>query len=283
MQYINPEESAIPRQMYIKSEMNSQVQHTNKLEASLYVQGADQVIEKLQDLYKAMFQQESLQQQKQSESLQYKSRSSKNPEAHVVLKMFDMQRYFTVDAELLKEVLADLTKEMHQESDSNGIKRDYLKVLDLTNHLSVIPTSCGLPLYIKHVTPLIMSSHTSIVTGRDQAIEIKYKPVFNYMQQTSIGTFCPFTKQYLGTGVESALHASMPIRADIGLKNGQLSINLRTPQDQESQKNKPVLQLKVTPYTIRTHITKHIHEQKQQIKTIYSKGEQYKVKLKMIK
>ena len=283
MQYINPEESAIPRQMYIKSEMNSQVQHTNKLEASLYVQGADQVIEKLQDLYKAMFQQESLQQQKQPESLQYKSRSSKNPEAHVVLKMFDMQRYFTVDAELLKEVLADLTKEMHQESDSNGIKRDYLKVLDLTNHLSVIPTSCGLPLYIKHVTPLIMSSHTSIVTGRDQAIEIKSKPVFNYMQQTSIGTFCPFTKQYLGTGVESALHASMPIRADIGLKNGQLSINLRTPQDQESQKNKPVLQLKVTPYTIRTHITKHIHEQKQQIKTIYSKGEQYKVKLKMIK
>merc|ERR1719487_1102344 len=122
---------------------------------------------------------------------------------------------------------------------------------------------------------------TSIVTGRDQAIEIKSKPVFNYMQQTSIGTFCPFTKQYLGTGVESALHASMPIRADIGLKNGQLSINLRTPQDQESQKNKPVLQLKVTPYTIRTHITKHIHEQKQQIKTIYSKGEQYRTEYQL--
>ena len=276
LQYVNSEESAIPRNMYLKSVINTQVQEIKQLETSVYLQGVDQIIEKIQDLYK-MIMSPSTSQQNQNEKLQFRSRTSKNTEAHVTLKMFDMERLFTIDKEFLKQVAAEISHELHHETDANGIRRDYMKVLDLTNHLSIIPSAVGLPLYIKHVTPLVITSHTSIMIGRDRVVEIKAKPVLNYMQQTSVGTFCPFTKQYIGTGVESSIHMSTPIRADISYQNGQASLSLMTPQDDESQKDKPVVEFKVKPYTIKTDIAKHIDEQKQDMKTIFSNDEQYKV------
>ena len=276
LQYVNSEESAIPRNMYLKSEINTHVQQIKQLETSVYMQGVDQIIEKLQDLYKMiMFPNDS--QQKQNEKLSFKPRSSKSPEAHVTLKMFDMERLFTIDKEFLKQVATELSHELNHETDANGIRRDYMKVLDLTNHLSIIPSAVGLPLYIKHVTPLVITSHSSIMIGRNRVVEIKAKPVFNYMQQTSVGTFCPFTKQYIGTGVESSIHMSTPIRADVNYQNGQASISLMTPQDDESQKDKPLFEFKVKPYTIKTDLANHIDEQKQEMKTIFSGDEQYKV------
>merc|ERR1719347_1001859 len=220
-----------------------------------------------------LYQQQQDAPQKQPEKLQYEARKSKTPEAHVTLKMFDMQRLFTVDSEALQEMIAQLSHEMSQESESNGIKRDYLKVFDLSNHLSIIPTAAGLPLYIKHVTPLVITSHTSIMMGRNQAIEIKSKPVMNYMQSTSVGTFCPISKQYLGTGAENSIHVTIPLRADVRVNNGQVSVTLRTPEDQESQKNKAVFDHKVTPYTIKAYVYQPIEEQKKQMRTIHTESQ----------
>merc|ERR1719420_2066964 len=272
LQYVNSEESAIPRNMYIRSEVDTRASKTKQFETSVYVQGADKVIEKVQDLYKMLYQQQDSP-QKQPEKLQYEARKSKTPEAHVTLKMFDMQRLFTVDSEALQEMIAQLSHEMSQESESNGIKRDYLKVLDISNHLSIIPTAAGIPLYIKHVTPLVLTSHTSIMMGRNQAIEIKSKPVMNYMQQTSVGTFCPITKEYIGTGVENSIHVTIPLRADVRLNNGQVSVTLRTPEDHESQKNKAVFDHKVTPYTIKCQVYQPIDEQKKQMRTIHAESQ----------
>ena len=277
LQYVNSEESAIPRNMYIRSEVDTRASKTKQFETSVYVQGADKVIEKVQDLYKMLYQQQDSP-QKQPEKLQYEARKSKTPEAHVTLKMFDMQRLFTVDSEALQEMIAQLSHEMSQESESNGIKRDYLKVLDLSNHLSIIPTAAGIPLYIKHVTPLVLTSHTSIMMGRNQAIEIKSKPVMNYMQQTSVGTFCPITKEYIGTGVENSIHVTIPLRADVRLNNGQVSVTLRTPEDHESQKNKAVFDHKVTPYTIKCQVYQPIDEQKKQMRTIHAESQYTQVK-----
>ena len=274
LQYVNSEESAIPRNMYMKSEINSQVQNIKQLESSVYVQGADQIIEKIQDLYKMMIQREQAL-ERESEKLDYKIRESKKPEAHVTLKMFDMQRLFTIDSEFLQEVVAQLSHEMSEESESNGIKRDYLKVIDLTNDMAIIPSICGLPIFVRHVTPLVLKSHTSFMIGRNQVLEIKSTPVINYMKKTEVGTLCPFTKQYLGSGVESQIHVSMPIRADLSYQNGRVSISLRTPGDQESQEDKAVFEHKITPFTVRNKIFDH-KDHKMQRKTIQSDN-QHKV------
>ena len=80
-------------------------------------------------------------------------------------------------------------------------------------------------------------------------VEIKIKPVVNYKQWTSVGIFCPFTKQSLGAGVDTSVHVAIPLRADVAMQHGQLSVTLKTPRDFESQKVKPVVQFQVMPYT----------------------------------
>merc|ERR1712227_1141386 len=86
LQYVNSEESAIPRNMYIRSEVDTRASRTKQFETSMYIQGADKVIEKVQDLYKMLYQQQQDAPQKQAEQLQYEARRSKTPEAHVTLK-----------------------------------------------------------------------------------------------------------------------------------------------------------------------------------------------------
>ena len=274
LQYVNSEESAIPKNMYLKSEIKSKVQSIKQLETSVYVQGVDQIIEKIQDLYKFMIQKQQPM-EKEEEKLDYLVRKTKTPEAHITLKMFDMQRLFTIDYEFMQELVAELSHEMSEQSESNGIKRDYLKVIDLTNDLVIVPSISGLPIYIKHITPLVIKSHTSVMVGRHQAIEVKSTPVINYMKKTEVGTICPFTKHYLGTGVESQIHMSMPLRADVSYNSGSLSVNLKTPGDEESQQESTVFEHKIIPFTIKNQVF-DLSDIKQQ-QTIIKSESQYKV------
>merc|ERR1712033_125328 len=84
---------------------------------------------------------------------------------------------------------------------------------------------------------------------------------------------CPISKQYLGTGAENSIHVAIPLRADVRVNNGQVSVTLRTPEDQESQKNKAVFDHKVTPYTIKAYVYQPIEEQKKQMRTIHTESQ----------
>merc|ERR1712179_638207 len=90
----------------------------------------------------------------------------------------------------------------------------------------------------------------SLVMVKNGEVEIKIKPVFNYKQVTNVGLHCPFTKHTLGAGVETSVHVTLPLRADVALQHGQLSVTLKTPVDHESQKVKPVVEFRVVPYTL---------------------------------
>merc|ERR1711970_120533 len=120
---------------------------------------------------------------------------------------------------------------------------------DIHGYNNVIPTELGLPLYVMHRTPVVISTHASLVMVKNGEVEIKVKPVFNYKQVTTVGLHCPFTKDNLGAGVETSVHVTLPLRADVALQHGQLSVTLKTPHDHESQKVKPVVELRVVPYT----------------------------------
>ena len=55
------------------------------------------------------------------------------------------------------------------------------------------------------------------------------------MKET-VGLHCPFTKDNLGAGVETSVHVTLPLRADVALQHAKLSVTLKTPVDYESQK-----------------------------------------------
>merc|ERR550519_192681 len=150
-----------------------------------------------------------------------------------------------------------------------------MKVVDLSYHQAILPTVSGLPLYLHHRTPLMVSAHTSLTTGRAGTLEMKTKPRLSYQQRTRVGTLCPFTKQYLGAGVQTSHNLTLPIRTELEIQNGQISITLKTPEDAQSQRDKSVVQFKVNPYTFNEGIFDSHQEQKKQYKTIHTKSPKY--------
>merc|ERR1719153_263353 len=78
---------------------------------------------------------------------------------------------------------------------------------------------------------------------------VTIKPVVNYKQIAQAGIFCPITKKFLGAGVDSSIHITLPLVTEVAMKEGQLEVIIMSPQDQESQREKPVFEMRVKPYT----------------------------------
>merc|ERR1711887_378351 len=249
LQYVNSEESAVPRTMYAHSDVESRSHAMEMLDSAVYIQGSEELIEKLYTLYHKMQGVDAPIKQQES-VLNIRNRMVKQPEAHVTLKMLGLQRFYSIDSQMIQGIIRQLTKEFYNDGQSRGITKNFLKVLDIHGYTNVIPTELGLPLYVMHRTPVVISTHASLVMVKNGEVEIKVKPVFNYKQVTNVGLHCPFTKHTLGAGVETSVHVTLPLRADVALQHGQLSVTLKTPVDHESQKVKPVVELRVVPYTL---------------------------------
>merc|ERR1712055_306830 len=91
--------------------------------------------------------------------------------------------------------------------------------------------------------------------GKNIKTAITIKPVVNYKQTTQVGVFCPITKRFLATGVDSNLHVALPLTAEVAMEGGQMFVTVKTPQDLEGLKEKPVLEVRVKPYTCDFDIT----------------------------
>merc|ERR1719318_499454 len=217
LQYVNSEESAVPRTMYVKSDIQSKGHSKDMFESAVYVQGSEVLMEKMYNLYKIVQNQE-LPQQKQESILNIKNRMPKQPEAHVTLKMLGLQRFYSIDSEFIQGIVLQLTNEFMNDNQHNGFKKEFLKVLDLDGFNYIIPTGSGLPLYVQQRTPLVISTQASLVMIKNGEAEIKMKPVINHKQTTSVGVFCPFTQKFLGAGVDTSVHVAAPLMADIALK-----------------------------------------------------------------
>jgi len=81
------------------------------------------------------------------------------------------------------------------------------------------------------------------------------QPVVNYKQISQVGVFCPSSKKFRITGVDTNVHTAVPVKAEVIMKDGQYSVIVGSPRDEESQKEKPVFQLRVKPYTAAYDIT----------------------------
>ena len=56
-------------------------------------------------------------------------------------------------------------------------------------------------------------------------------PIINGKIHAHVGVICPFSKKFLGTGVDASLHLALPLEAEIEVEDeDHASITLRTPE-----------------------------------------------------
>ena len=86
-------------------------------------------------------------------------------------------------------------------------------------------------------------------TIKKTSITIQHKPVVNYKQITQADISWPITKKFLTDNIDTSIQIALPLVTEVSLKEGLLEIFIRTSEDQENQREKPVLYMRVKPYT----------------------------------
>jgi len=261
LEYVTSSESAFPRNVFLRSKVVSKTHSTNSFQSAVYFQGAEYLINKMYEKYST----DKPEDVKAKEDfinniVRVKKREERKPVSNINVKIMGLQRIFTIDSELVEEIIEEVTVDtlkaliMEQRASKN-----FLKIIDVNGHNAIIPTECGLPLYVTHKIPLVVSGKTdldfqlsSMTKGK---ADITVKPVINYKLTSQAGIFSPFSNKFLGTGVDTSLHVSLPIRAELTMNSGQYSVSLKTPRDEESQKEKPVFHFMVKPYTTNYDMT----------------------------
>merc|ERR1712121_527010 len=182
------------------------------------------------------------------------------PEAHVTIKSLGLQRLFSIDSRMVEELLEKIAVESVEAlSVEKTHSVQFMKIIDMNGHNAVIPTESGLPVYVSHRTPLVVSGEAvadiQVKDIKDMKAGVTIKPVVNYKQIAQAGIFCPITKKLLAAGVDSSIHVTLPLVTEVAFKDGQLKLIIKSPQDQESQREKPVFEMRVKPYTTNYDMT----------------------------
>merc|ERR1719292_91879 len=265
LQYVTSEESAFPKNVFLKDSVASKSHHTQNFEAAINFQGAEFIVNKMYEAYSALKPQQE--QQRMDEQKNYiknivhvESRWARKPEAHVTVKVMGIQRIFSFDNKMVEKLMEEITRDsMEALKRHRSLSKDFMKVIDLNGNNAIIATESGLPVYISHQTPLVISGKASLKAKlndmKNGEAALTIQPVVNYKQISQVGVFCPFSKKFLITGVDTNVHVAVPVKAEVTIKDGQYSVIVSTPRDEESQKEKPVFQLRVKPYTAAYDIT----------------------------
>ena len=190
MQNVNYEKSAVPRTMYLKSNVNSKTERLDLFESDLYVQKTEMILETLIKEYTKL-QGHKYPAQPQHFALDIKNRIPREPELHLTLKVFGLQRLFSIDSRYIQKTVKKLTED-YARIDLYGGRKDVVKALDLSGSHSIIPTEDGMPLYVENRTPIVLSLHASLVKVKRHEVKLKIKPVINYKKTTRVGFYCPF-------------------------------------------------------------------------------------------
>merc|ERR1719228_1444258 len=262
---MDEQESAFPKNIFMKNFLVTKSHHTQNFEAAINFQGAELIVNKMYEVYSAMRPQQE--QQRMDEQRNYiknivhvESRWARKPEAHVTVKVMGIQRIFSFDNKMVEELMVEITRDsMEALKRHRSLSKDFMKIIDLNGNNAIIATESGLPVYISHQTPLVISGKASLKAKlndmKNGEAALTIQPVVNYKQISQVGVFCPFSKKFLITGVDTNVHAAVPVKAEVTMKDGQYSVIVGTPRDEESQKEKPVFQLRVKPYTASYDIT----------------------------
>merc|ERR1719147_207137 len=259
LQKVTTEESTFPKQIFLEDSVVTKSHKAKIFEAAVNVVGAEYIVNKLYEVYATMLPQEEQRKMESQENyikniVHVESRRPKKPEAHLTVKVLGLQRIFSLDNRVMEEIIEEVTRDtLEVLRRHNSLSKDFIKVIDLNGNHATIPTECGLPVYIAHQTPLVISGRASLKAKlnnmKNGEASLAIEPVVNYKQITQAGVFCPITKKFLSAGVDTHVHVALPLRTEVVVKDGQYTVSVGSPRDEESQKEKPVFQLRVKPYT----------------------------------
>jgi hypothetical protein len=173
-----------------------------------------------------------------------------------------LERLFSFNSEVYFQTLQKVSDELRTNPKvfTEGLKYEYTKAVNLLELQMVGPSETGFPVYHETVLPVVYSVKgffqakkqvsTETETSVPTVLKTIVKPVINAKLESTLGVISPFTKQFIGAGVQYASHSSIPVEAKVTLnKQGQVAVSLKTPEN--IVKEIELLHLTVKPFSFK--------------------------------
>merc|ERR1719295_1968720 len=266
-QLVNSKESLIPHKMALKKVYYapSNMYKVKTIEFSAYTYGMDYLLEKYLHFFTAEEQAATpIKEQliKIAEELKLKTRELATPFGFVHGNLVGMEASLFLDSEIVLDTLEKLTTKFEAGHD---IEFNHVETHHIFDASYMFVTETGFPILATSTMPITYSVKGSIKVSPMEGKMVpqalgKLIPVLNGKLQTHYGIISPFTKEFVGTGVEMSVHASLPLEIEGKMTQGQVELSIRSPVEAERSGL-------MTPYTFKYNLLtvtpfSHSHELK---------------------
>merc|ERR1719295_1753877 len=257
-QLVNSKESLIPHKMALKKVYYapSNMYKVKTIEFSAYTYGMDYLLEKYLHFFTAEEQATTpIKEQltKIAEELKLKTRELSTPFGFVHGSWAGMEASLYFDSEIVMETLEKLTTKFETGLD---VEFNHVGAHQIFDASYMFVTETGFPILATSTLPIIYSVKGSVKVSPMEGKLVprvlgKVVPVLNGKLQTHYGIISPFTREFVGTGVEMSLHASLPIEIEGKMTQGQIELSIRVPTEVERSGLVPKIHGFVLPYTFK--------------------------------
>merc|ERR1711962_121869 len=237
-QLVNSKESLIPHKMAVKTVYYapSNAYKVKAIDFNAYTYGMDYLLEKYLHFFTTEEQATSPireQLNKITEELKLKTRELSTPFGFVHGSWAGVESSLYLDSEIVMDAIEKLTSKFESGQD---IKFKHVVAHQVFEASYMFVTETGFPVFAMSTLPIIYSVKGSVRVSPMKGKMVphvlgKIVPILNGKLQTHYGIVSPFTKEFIGTGVEMSVHASLPVEIESKMAQGQIEVSIRTPVD----------------------------------------------------
>merc|ERR1719289_89300 len=197
------EDSFYPRSTFISANTKGLTGNYNFLESAFYMQGAEDVLDKLYEMYgdfkvngeipQLQINKNKREVEEKMSKLDIKSEEHPRPEAFLNVKFLGLQKLWSFDEKYVTDIIHEVSSNMakYQSQLERGMTYEYFKILDLSGSDCAFPTESGMAAYIALRNPTVSYNKAEIKSEWESVtsprMEISMKGVTNYKRQLRAG------------------------------------------------------------------------------------------------
>merc|ERR1719283_675353 len=193
---------------------------------------------------------------KMAEDLKLKTRELPTPFSFVHGNWAGMEASLYLYTEIVLDTLEKLTTKFETGHD---VEFNHVGAHQIFDASYMFVTETGFPILATSTLPIIYSVKGSVKVSPMEGKMVprvlgKIVPVLNGKLQTHYGIISPFTKEFVGTGVEMSVHAALPLEIEGKMSQGQIELSIRNPTEVERSGLQTRIHGFVMPYTFKYNL-----------------------------
>lgn len=242
------EKSIFPSNIYTKLVYFMDRYEFSPMEMGLHVRGGESIVEELMEILSSSKSQESrfeteivekVKSQLHSEwrkvidELGIKTRESEQPSSVFYMNLFEDFPFFrsfqSSSSQLLKEKVLSVMRS-GKDKMCGTTPVNFQRMHDLSPSEFTIPSDMGLPIVVEVHMPVTVSVRGEMTVECENTIpSLKMNVRTLYASQMSgwVGTICPFTEEFVVTGVDEHAVVNLPTEFDINMNLNEMKLNMK--------------------------------------------------------